>query len=143
MSPPKPTVPMSPECCGMTRLFHSASQRNLATFLTSISCSFGLQPLPTESPLSFTSPGCSWLMKHKHLTAREHREGNRELWGSGMWVREGPFSSIHLLSSSICPCSSKIRCMSFFYFYSHKEDFKVCLANFLLISILSMPKWSI
>lgn len=74
---------MSAECCGLTRLFHYASQRNLATFLTSISCSIGLQPLPAETPQSLTSPGFSWLMKRKHLTAREHREGKRELLGSG------------------------------------------------------------
>lgn len=74
---------MSAECCGLTRLFHYASQRNLATFLTSISCSVGLQPLPAETPQSLTSPGFSWLMKRKHLTAREHREGKHETWGSG------------------------------------------------------------
>lgn len=55
----------------------------ISPFLTSISCSIGLQPLPTETPQSLTSAGFSWLMKRKHLTARERRQGKRELWGSG------------------------------------------------------------
>lgn len=69
---------------GMTRLFHCASKHNPCAFRTSISCRFGLQPPSTETPQSQTSSGFSWLMKRKHLTAREHREGKRELWGRGM-----------------------------------------------------------
>lgn len=69
---------------GMTRLFHCASKHNPGAFRTSISCRFGLRPPSTETPQSQTSSGFSWLMKRKHLTAREHREGKRELWGRGM-----------------------------------------------------------
>lgn len=137
----------------------------LTAFLTSISCSFGLQPLPTETPQSLTPPGLSWLMKRKHLMAREHHEGKRELWGSRnvkaacagsgrtlelekskhSWSWRGLFpSTIQVdfiqLSSSPRSCRKILCHVLFFYFYSHKVVFKVCLASFLLISILSMPK---
>lgn len=162
------TVPISPECCRLTQPFHYASQHNLATFLTSISWSFGLHPLPTETPQSLTSPGFSWLMKHKHLTAHEHQEGKSELWGPGNvkaacagWGRwpdlekpnthgvEGDFFlpwtewiSFNCPLFSVARAGKPYACL-FFNFYSHKVVFKVCLANFLLILILAMPKWQI
>lgn len=80
------------ECCdtnyGMTCLFHCASTHNPIAFLTSISCCFRLQPLPTEAPLrSLAPPQFSQLMKRKHLMceSKEVRNVFTMCWRAFMW----------------------------------------------------------
>lgn len=75
--------------------------------------------------------------------------GRKKKKNEHLWSWREPFSSINQVDfSSIVLFSLLVQqenhMQPFFNnFYSHKVVFKVCLANYLLISILSMPKWLI